>query len=85
MNDYVWDIFYHRTSKSTNWDKISQNIGTLYVRLHGSYSIVDLPSTSKAPGSLLPLAIQMSQTLSLKLKMRATKIQTVSPALQKHT
>lgn len=29
-NDYVWDIFYHRTSKSTDWNKISQNIGTLY-------------------------------------------------------
>ncbi|KAF9778561.1 hypothetical protein BJ322DRAFT_1091239 [Thelephora terrestris] len=28
-NDYVWDIFYHRTSKSTDWNKISQNIGTL--------------------------------------------------------
>ena len=30
-NDYVWDIFYHRTSKSTDWNKISQNVGTLYV------------------------------------------------------
>ena len=34
-NDYVWDIFYHRTSKSTDWNKISQNIGTLYVLLYG--------------------------------------------------
>ncbi|KAF9651675.1 hypothetical protein BDM02DRAFT_3110452 [Thelephora ganbajun] len=28
-NDYVWDIFYHRSSKSTDWNKIPQNIGTL--------------------------------------------------------
>ena len=34
-NDYVWDIFYHRTSKSADWNKISQNIGTLYVPLYG--------------------------------------------------
>lgn len=36
-SDYVWDIFYHRTSKSTDWNKISQNIGTLCVLLRGSH------------------------------------------------
>jgi hypothetical protein len=39
-NDYVWDIFFHRTSKSTEWNKISQNIGTLYVRLCGLYDTI---------------------------------------------
>ena len=34
-HDYVWDIFYHRTSKSTDWNRISQNVGTLYVPLYG--------------------------------------------------
>ena len=49
-NDYVWDIFYHRTSKSADWNKISQNIGTLYVLHHESHDIASLPTTSESTG-----------------------------------
>ena len=72
--DYVWDVFYQRPTKLSEWNAVA-NIGTLYVHLyHISHQVSDVTGSDYP----LPRPIQVILTQTPSRKTRLTRTPMVS-------